>query len=237
MNMREWAKREVEIACERERAGSDDYEEFGEWDYGCACYESALKAFECLMEDGHSGMSIGFTKNILVRLIDGKPLTPIEDVPEVWDEHNFLNYKDYTSYQCNRMSSLFKDVYTDGTVKYYNIEQYYCIDKHSGSTYRCGLVRDIIVELFPITMPYMPGDPIKVYCADLLTDEAHGDLDTMAVYYAVKPDGEKIDIYRYFKEGDTENGWVEIDEIEFSERELAHLARLAENKLKAEKGE
>lgn len=45
-----------------------------------------MRAFESLLGDGHSGMSIGITKNILNRLIDGKPLTPIEDTEEVWGE-------------------------------------------------------------------------------------------------------------------------------------------------------
>ena len=45
------------LACEHERkvSGVED----DNWDYGCACYESALKAFESLCEDGHSGYSIG----------------------------------------------------------------------------------------------------------------------------------------------------------------------------------
>lgn len=48
-NMLEWAKREVEIACKKENPNRKE----GEFDYGCACYESALKAFESLCEDGH----------------------------------------------------------------------------------------------------------------------------------------------------------------------------------------
>lgn len=78
MKMSEWAKREVEIACKKENSDRKE----GEFDYGCACYESALKAFNSLLEDGHSGYSIGFTKNILNRLIDGQPLTPIEDTDD-----------------------------------------------------------------------------------------------------------------------------------------------------------
>lgn len=70
MSMLEWAKNEIAIASKRERGDKPE----GEWDYGCACYDSALRAFESLLGDGHSGMSIGFTKNILNRLIDGKPL-------------------------------------------------------------------------------------------------------------------------------------------------------------------
>lgn len=70
MSMMEWAKREVEIASKRERGDKPE----SEWDYGCACYDSALKAFESLCGDGHSGFSIGITKGILNRLIERKPL-------------------------------------------------------------------------------------------------------------------------------------------------------------------
>lgn len=68
MNMLDWAKREVELACKRENPDRKP----GEWDYGCACYESALKALKSLLEDGHSGFSISLTKQILNRLIDRK---------------------------------------------------------------------------------------------------------------------------------------------------------------------
>lgn len=227
MNLQDWAKREVEIACKRKRADSGVKE--GEWDYGCACYESALKAFESLCEDGHSGMSIGFTKNILMRLIDNQPLTPIEDTEDVWEDVSTWmpeEERGHKQYQCNRCSALFKDVYDDGTIEYHYTDQYYCVDKYSGSTYRNGFIGRIIREMVPITMPFMPDKPIKVYCSDLLTDRKNGDFDTMAIYYAVKPDGEKIDIYRYFKEGDTESGWIEIDETEYSERELTHIGRM-----------
>lgn len=94
--MNEWAKREVEIAINgsKDSDGMDSY-------FECCC-NSALKAYESLCEDGHSGYSIMATKNILNRLIDGKPLTPIEDVPEVWDL--IEDEKDKKMYQNKRMS-------------------------------------------------------------------------------------------------------------------------------------
>lgn len=170
-NMSSWAAREVEIACARERAMSDDPE--SEWDYGCACYKSALKAFNSLCSDGHSGMSIGFTKSILNRLIDGKPLTPIEDTSEVWsdisDRSGHLG--EVENYQCKRMSSLFKYVYADGTVKYRDVGSHYCVNINNPyCTYHSGLVQRIIDEMFPITLPYMPGKQFRVYCDDFLTD-------------------------------------------------------------------
>lgn len=80
MRVLDWAREEIEIAKKREREASGV--ENG-WDYGCVCYDSALKAYESLCEDGHSGLSIRITQNILNRLIDGKVLTPIEDTPDM----------------------------------------------------------------------------------------------------------------------------------------------------------
>ena len=104
MNLIEWAKNEVGLACKRENPDR----KAGEWDYGCACYESALKAFESLTDDNHSGCSISFTKNILDRLIEWLPLTPIENTPDMWE----LAYEvgDTKCYSHKRMSGLFKDV-------------------------------------------------------------------------------------------------------------------------------
>lgn len=62
------------------------------FNYGAMCYASALRAFESLVKDGRSGMSIGFTKQILNRLIDGEPLTPIEDTEDTWT--NRFAFKD-----------------------------------------------------------------------------------------------------------------------------------------------
>ena len=80
-NMINWAKREVEIACNKENPNRKE----GEFDYGCACYESALKAFESLYEDGHSGFSIKMTQAILNRLIDEQPLKPFDDSDDFWN--------------------------------------------------------------------------------------------------------------------------------------------------------
>lgn len=214
MNLKEWAEREVEIACKKENPDRKE----GEWDYGCACYESALKAFNSLLEDGHSGFSINMTKHILMRLIDGKPLTPIEDTDDIWDERCCLKEGAVKSYQCKRMSSLFKDVYSDGSVKYTDVNSSYMVTlENPDVTWSNGFVRSIIDEMFPITMPYNPPTKaIKVICEESLTDRKNGDYDTLGVLYAVKPDGERIDIYRYFD--GSGKGWREIDIDEYNER-------------------
>lgn len=217
MSMRDWAKREVEIACKHENSDRKE----GESDYGCACYESALKAFNSLMEDGHSGFSIRMTKQILNRLIDGRPLVPIEDTDDVWNECEWSSVETAKTYQCKRMSALFKDVYPDGTVKYTDVDRIIGVNLDNPNVgWHSRITRDIVEELFPLTMPYMPADkPYEVYCEECLTDPKKGDYDTIGVLYILKPDSERVEVNRYFKEGDTVyGGWDEISQEEFEER-------------------
>lgn len=219
MSMIDWAENEINIACEREKRNTKD----GEWDYGRACYESALKAFKSLCGDGHSGMSIGITKSILNRLIDGRPLTPIEDTDDVWNLYTYGDDDKKKVYQCRRMSSLFKDVYPDGTVKYHDIDRVRCYGKTNPNIlYHSGLVDRLIHEMWPIAMPYCPDGTIEVACEDFLTDRRNGDFDTVGIHYAVKPDGERVGINRYFKCDDwLDNDWVEISWLEYHNRYLA----------------
>lgn len=213
MNMREWARKEVEIACKRENPERKQ----GEFDYGCACYDSALKAFESLMNDGHSGMSIGFTKKILNRLIDGKPLTSIEDTDDIWNECSYD--EEFKQYQCKRMGALFKMVYYDGSVKYRNVDRFVGVDiNNTTCAYHNGFVYKIAEETFgPITMPYIPEDkPYYIYTEDFLVDPRNDDYDTRAILHAVTPFGEKVQINRYFKEN--RDSFVEIGEREYLDR-------------------
>ena len=213
MDMNDWAKREIEIACKRERAEDPD----SDFNYGCACYESAYKAFQSLMEDEHSGMSICFTKEILNRLIDRKPLTPIEDSPDIWTD---CTHDDgYKSFQCTRMCSLFKDVYPDGRIEYYDTNRAYCVslDAEDAPSWSNGFISRLIHEKYPITMPYYPAsNPFVVYCTEGLSDPKNGDFDTIGIWFVRRPDGEKDTIERFFKEAP--KGWEEISKQEYFDR-------------------
>lgn len=211
-----WAENEVRIACKLT----------DEFDHGRSSFESALKAYKSLCKDGRSGASIMFTKAILNRLITGKPLTPIEDTEDVWNEVHGRK-DDSKHYQCKRMSSLFKDVKPDGTVEYKDVDRFHGIDiaNPHGGGYHSGLIDTVMHELFPITMPYMPF--IDAYCVcteDFLVDPKNGDFDTVGIFYVVTPQGEKIEVNRYFKEAPV--GFDEIDQKEYLERKEAAKARL-----------
>ena len=106
MTRTEWAEKEIEAARNREREGTD-----GDcWDYGCACYDSALKAYKSLMEDGHSGMSFSLTKEILIKLMNDIPLSPITDDDFDTNTHFDQEWLDerglISTHQCLRRGSL-----------------------------------------------------------------------------------------------------------------------------------
>lgn len=209
--MDQWAENEVKLACKRE---APDRKE-GEWDYGCACYESALKAYNSLLEDGHSGFSWSLTRDILNRLMYGKPLTPIEE-GDIWNEVGGVTHEP-TIYQCRRMSSLFKRVYADGRVEYSDIDSYVCKNINTGFTFRGGPASRIINSMFPITLPYFPSTkPMTVYVEEFLFDEKNGDFDTVGILYAVKADGERVKINRYLAE--TPSGFQDIDRYDYDMR-------------------
>ena len=220
----DWAKREVELACKRENPERKE----GEFDYGCNCYESALKAFKSLCEDEHSEFSIKMTQSIFNRLINVQPLTPIEDTDDIW--HKVDDGDGYTSYQCKRMYSLFKDVYADGTVKYHDNNRYYCIKEDDPNLrWHNGFIANIYNEMFPITMPYMPTNADVIVCDELLTDRKNGDFDTIAVLYIQRAHGEKVEVNRYFKENEV--SFTEISLDEYKEREDMHKKRVEQERL------
>lgn len=219
-NMLDWAKHEVELAIAREKEEDTEDEGFG---YAKACYESALKAFSSLCKDGHSGMSISFTKGILNRLLLHKPLTPIEDNPDEWVE-SWKSDDGIAHYQNVRLSSLFKDVYPDGTVEYCDLNAFECMDEDSKIPYHGGGAYEVFKNYFDITFPYTP--PVKKYCLttrEYLTDRKNGDFDTKLYNKIIYPDGTEHYICRYFKE--SENGWQEIEFEEFLKRIDMHIKR------------
>lgn len=219
MSMYSWAEQECRLACKKENPNFDfDSDDF---DYGCSCYKSALKAYKSLADDGHSGMSFSSTIDILERLMRYKPLTPITD-DDFKGEYSICSDKDLASrglkseIQCPRMSSLFHKETVDGKVTYNDLDRAYCIDIEKPSDTFSSNTDKIVDELFPIKMPYLPEKgKYKVYVQTFLTDKKNGDFDTRGVIYLITPDGKRIDINRYYTEKNGE--MVEISKDEYDE--------------------
>lgn len=201
-----WAKKEIEIMKEK-RGCVDEYHD--------ACAESALRIYESILDEGHSGFSIGVMMNILTRLVDGKPLSPITEDDEWGPEIGYPD-SEVISSQCCRYSALFKDTHPDGTIIYIDVNRSVGVYINSGATYTSSLVREIVDELYPITLPYYPSSKsYLVYTEDILTDEKNGDFDTVAVYSLLTPEGDTVDINRFFHY--TKDGRIEITKEEYED--------------------
>lgn len=208
MSMSEWAKREVELACNRENPDWD-----GEsFDYGCFCYQSALRAFNEMLKDGHSGFSWNATRNILERLLRSQPLTPIKESD--FDDGMKSVEDDGESIQCPRMSSLFKFTDKSGKVWYHDVERVMCLTDENTFGFNSSFASRVVDEMFPIEMPYFPPrDEYKVFVKEFLTDASKGDFDTVEMRYIITPSCEKVEVNRYWTEED--GRWREIDRSEF----------------------
>lgn len=200
--MQRWAEDEVRLACLMEEP---DYKD-GEWCYGTACYQSALKAYNSLIEDGHSGASFGLTRQILNRLLAHKPLTPIKE-EDGWNEATSGQF------QSKRCSSLFKH-----NGEYNDINRVVCIHEGDTTGFYNPLATSLINKMFPISLPYMPSDKkYVVYTESFKYGDGRGDYDTIGFLYVECPNGDKLDLNRFFKENPDEI-LEEIDKREYVER-------------------
>lgn len=235
--MYDWAERECRIACKRENPDFEfdnkslnDEEKF---DYGCNCYLSALKAYKSLMEDGHSGMSFSFTKNILIRLMEGLPLTPITDEDFKEDENCYGESSEdlakrglKSSIQCSRMSSLFRKETLDGKVTYSDVNRSFFVEVENPSdTYQSN--DKFLDEMFPIKMPYMPQrGKYEIHAQTFLVDKRNGDFDTRGIFFVITPDGKRVDVNLFQTERDGQ--WVRISKEEYDELLKRRIDKLNE---------
>ena len=241
MKMENWAENEVKIFCGKNKKQSDD----DSFDYTSACAESALKAYKSLCDDGHSGCSWNITKNLLLRLMNNQPLTPITDedffiedensVPSLWTSEALKKHGWKSHIQCPRMSSLFRIEYEDGRIKYNDINRVVFIEiDNPNSWYHTN--HDFLDEMFPITMPYVPSvNKFKIYTKTFKYDinNKHSDFDTRGILYMITPDGDKIKVNRFYKEVDGE--FKRISKAEFLIRQFISKVKLKMKKLNNKK--
>ena len=230
MSKKEWAAKEIELLCKK---FEDNYPKNGDSsaletsDYAKNCASAALEAFNFIADQGHSGCSIGVTKSILFDLLDGRPLTPIEGADDEWEFA--FNRENFKVYQNLRRSSLFKTVYSDGTVEYNDSGTSYCVDKNGGASYTSTFIQEEALKAlsergindYCVTFPYLPArEKLKIVTEDCMYDKTQkGDYDTIGILYVDVPQHGKIVIDKFYKE--TENGFELISKEEYDLRILA----------------
>lgn len=201
--VRTWALNELKLALEKLAGEPDNVRKISE-----GCYKSAVRAYENVIADRHSGSTIAVTKNIINRLIDVMPLTPIEDTEDVWAP---VDGSDNT-YICKRFPSLTKKVDKEGKVTYHDSRRDYCKDIATTNKYSCGFISSLLDQLVPITMPYNPSTKRIVV---LTHDWTVGDKWYLAIRSAHMPSGECVPIDKFVVINEKQNSVEEITEEEF----------------------
>lgn len=200
MSMYDWARQEVQLAKAELKRNKND-----EAQYMIACYDSALRAYEKLMKDDHSGTSFAITRGILEKLMHEIPLMPIENKEIMWTHVYYLGNESVSLHK--RMLSLFKMVNKKtGIVRFSDNNRILCkntVDTSSAYFHNDFITR-IIDGMFPIEFPYMPTkEKYIAYVTEFLVDPANGDFDTMNLVSVKLPTGEVRPINLYYKK---ENG-------------------------------
>ena len=194
--------------------------------------DAAFEAFRALCLDDITGYDRTQALKLMRDLNNGFPLSPIEDVPEIWNEIPINKEEGSVAYQCSRYSALFKTVYSDGRVEFDDVCR--CKGQHvdgpKGVAFTSGRIRKIVNEHFPITMPYMPPhDPYVVICLDFKYDENDdkNDWDTQAFFYIEDPYTlEKIPLDIYEGLNTVTNDFEPISKEEYLTRHIAYLDRM-----------
>lgn len=229
-NVKEWAKREIELAMTGERfEGKEAIDEL---------YKVALEAFCDLSDKVDQVDKPGLAKTLITQLMHGDPLTPIEDNEEDWvvvegfDPAVGNENPGWTIYQCKRRNSLFKKVSYDrktgeeDSVEYNDTERSICYDINTNNAYTGGMGPAVLNKFDPIKMPYQPLGKIRIFTEDFKCHEDYdGDFDTVGVLYFRDPDGEVRQVMKFFKEDYKTKQMVEINKTEYLSRKKKYMER------------
>lgn len=227
-NLKEWAKREIELA-KNHNEGDEGFEAMkGELDKH---YDAAFEAFCQFVDVTHGLDKPGIVKTIFTQLLHEDTLSPIEDNEDVWsfaegfDPATGNDNPGWTIYQCKRRPALFKKVTYDRKtgekdgVKFSDTGRYICIDINTEQMYTGGIGPAILDEMFPISMPYSPLGKIKIFTDHFKCHEDFdGDFDTVGILYFRMPDGQMKEIRRCFKEDYKTHEMKEINMTEYLAR-------------------
>ena len=229
MNTLEWATNEVSYKLNELEKSYNDSENI-DFKYIKKCYESALKAIKSLYGDDHSLFFIQDTKAILDQLIDRKPLSPIKETDE-WEYNYTVDKFNYDIYSSIRFPALTKRIYKDGKIQYRDMYRTYgiFINAENEVPYTFRLLNDVIDEMFPMVMPYYPDTRYRVYYEEISSDQNAKEYKSVIfISHAIKePTNERIEIGRYFIEGDYDNdtyyGYKEISKEEYEKIKLVNI--------------
>ena len=195
------------------------------------CYETvvneAVKLFNELEDLQHTEESKVMVKRFLSRLIEDKPLSPIEDKDDMWDEVGVNTGEDseVTLYINKRLRTLYrrevrdikKDVLIEKT--YHDPTRVTCINTINGKEVDLSLANDYVDEYFPIKFPYFPTDKyiVNVILFNHKNPLEDGGEDTICIESIIDPDHKVMvpDAYYVLNE---KRDWCKVHGSEYYKR-------------------
>ena len=216
-NRKEWANKEAEHVAK-----------YVTMKYGnnipmTKCYETvvneAVKLFNELEDLQHTEESKVMIKRFLSRLIEDKPLSPIEDRDDMWDEVEspFEEDTGVEIYINKRLRTLFKRVDGDD-VSYHDGNRVTCINMLTGNNLTLSFVEDFIDRNYPIKFPYFPT---KKYIVKVKLF-SHNGSHVMSIHNVIDPDG-KITYFSKYYATNEKLEWKEITFHDFHNRLSKHM--------------
>lgn len=128
-------------------------------DYHTRILNTIFSAYSLVLSQFGDTMAAQEVFDSLKKLAYGKPIKPIEDLPEKWIE--IANAHDYHSDYPN----LTRRVYSDGTVEYSDLSRALKITTTSGTTWHSALVSKVVDKYIPIQFPYV-ANIVYAICTD-----------------------------------------------------------------------
>lgn len=241
--MKEWARREVDLA----KTWLND-EDLEEKETMSEEYEAAYRSYCNFLDEYEKLENAKIIKTVFTQLLDEENLSPIVDSEDDWvlvegfDPAVGNDNPGWSIYQCKRRNSLFKKV-TYGrktgevddlkAITLRDIDRAVCIDINKPDyMYTGGIGSVLLDEMMPITLPYSPCGKTRIFTEDFkYHEEYEGDMDTVGVLYFRMPDGTMKEVKRYFKEDQESKQMVEITQSEY----LSRKKRVEERMKKAQK--
>lgn len=224
-NRKEWANKEAEHVAKHVTM------KYGSNIPMTECYEmvvnEAVKLFNELEDLPHTEESKVMIKRFLSRLIEDKPLSPIEDRDDMWDEVGvnagedsevalYINKRLRTLYR-REVRDIKKDVLTEKT--YHDPTRVTCINTIDGKEVVLSLVNDYVDECFPIKFPYFPTDKyiVNVILFNHKSPLEDGEEDTICIETIIDPDHKVITPYAYYALNEKRD-WCRIHVSEYYKR-------------------
>jgi len=202
-----------------------------EYERACECgnkvtkdaLDDAVAMFRTVFSKPKSAQHLVLVKGLLNRITSGLPLTPI--TMEDFDNTVASEIRGELKHTCARYEGLTATKNSDGNgftysdsrrVVFYDQslinqeESSSIVDILHNRAHYPSIALKLVDDLFPITLPYMPGDKYEVFGSSYSFKLAEGEPDLVEIDFIKTPNGQLVKVDQYYRK--TRDGkYIEVD--------------------------